>query len=272
MSFSTCVASSSLKDYFDSTMYMVQNSLEIIVNTVVAISFFVLAIQLEKKLSNYIKTADELERLGKTVRKMIVTMTTCMLGFLLRVIMILVKIGRSDTGHAPGELITYSVGWFSLTDFLPRTMPMLSFVYLVDGSKSEDLEARGALETDGNRAWSWGKNFSEGWRTTWASNASGHGTTPATRNNFTGSAKYTGDNEIRLDGDVEQNKHVVNPLQKKKPGSEGPGCGDGDDGHDDTASDDSFEDLTGMEFKAARTSSGKSSKSSSTRTSTATLR
>jgi hypothetical protein len=160
VSFSLCQAATSLKDFFDSSEFRVQSAMDIIVNMLLGSTFFVQALRLKNKLSNFLKASSEHDELRNTVNKMFFVMAMCQCAFLLRIVMLVVKLHRSKEGHAPGELITYSVGWFFLTDFIPRALPILAFGVLVgrrksdkeDGLELDDVDeaeiARGTLSSN----------------------------------------------------------------------------------------------------------------------------
>jgi uncharacterized membrane protein YgcG len=140
VSFSLCQAATSLKDFFDSSEFRVQSAMDIIVNMLLGSTFFVQALRLKNKLSNFLKASSEHDELRNTVNKMFFVMAMCQCAFLLRIVMLVVKLHRSKEGHAPGDLITYSVGWFFLTDFIPRALPILAFGVLVGRRKSDKEE------------------------------------------------------------------------------------------------------------------------------------
>jgi len=152
VSFSMCQAATSLKDFFDSSEFRVQSAMDIIVNMLLGSTFFVQALRLKNKLTNFLKASSEHNELRNTVNKMFFVMGMCQCAFLLRIVMLLIKLQRSKEGHAPGHLITYSVGWFFLTDFIPRALPILAFGILVGRRESDTEDGHELDDVDGAEA------------------------------------------------------------------------------------------------------------------------
>ena len=141
-SVSACVEADSLMDFFDSDAYKVSNSLQIVLIVFIGFTFFTSVLQLNWKLKSFVRSDATLTDMQVFARKMLLVILCCLASFVLRIIMIGIKIRRHEVGHSPGDLVTYSVGWFVLSDFIPRGLVLGSFASLV-GKQTAPLSSVG---------------------------------------------------------------------------------------------------------------------------------
>lgn len=152
-----CLGSSSLQDFFVSGGFEVLTFIEGVRNCVYSGLLFYFGIKLIRKFKQYSQNTSQLNQklirnnniFSKALIRVTVVISISTLCFLLRVIMLIIKMAALHSQKVvTTEVFTlFGFGWFLIGDFIPRAFPSIAFMLLMQQSKRIGTASEGSHET-----------------------------------------------------------------------------------------------------------------------------